>query len=113
MLETVVKGSGLGSDAAIRAALHLARDYGRDDLRNALTTAVKSPKREALRGLAAAALFDIGERDRALELAPQLASSRQLTTVGWGALLGAARESNIDWMVTESTFRRVQLGCVQ
>jgi hypothetical protein len=113
MLETVVKGSGLGSDASIRAALHLARDYGRDDLKNALANAVKSPKREALRGLAAAALFDVGERGRARELAPDLVASRQLTTVGWGTLLSAVDQSSIDRMVTESTFRRVQLGCVQ
>jgi len=112
MLEGVAKGQ-LSSDVAIRAAMHLARDYGRADLKGALAAAAKSSKREALRGLATAALHDAGEREGALALAPSLCQSRQLTTAGWGALLLTASNGKLANVVTEPTFRRVQLGCVQ
>jgi hypothetical protein len=63
--------------------------------------------------LATAAVHDAGEREGALALAPGLCQSRQLTTAGWGALLLSAANGKLVSMVTEPTFRRVQLGCVQ
>jgi hypothetical protein len=112
MLENVVKGTQLGNAAALRAALYLARDHGRHDLRDALSDAAASARREALRGLAAAALFDVGEREAALALTDELVQSRQLTTVVWASLIRALSVTSSD-VVDEPTFRRVQLGWVE
>ena len=115
MLENLVKGTSLGNPAAIRAALYLARDHGRDDVRNALSDTARNPRREALRGLAAAALFDAGERDVAMKVADELVQSRQLTTLAWGALIRAGGRSSGDHacVVSEPAYRRVQLGWVE
>jgi len=115
MLENLAKGSKLGDECSIRAALYLLRDHGRDDLREQLVRVAKSPRREALRGFAAAALFDAGEQAAALELVESLLASKQLPTLTWGALLRAASENafNGDALVAEPTYRRVQLGWVE
>ncbi|MFO0569310.1 MAG: hypothetical protein U0263_26870 [Polyangiaceae bacterium] len=110
MLEGVAKSSVLANESAIRAALYLARDYARDDLREALHSAVDNPRREALRGLAAAALWDLGERDRVEERVETLGQSRQLSTLAWGALLCSAMDGKLGSVLSESSFRRVQLG---
>lgn len=112
MLESVAKSSVLSNDGAVRAALYLARDHARDDLRDALVAVAGSAKREALRGLATAALWDLGERERALALLPALGASRQLSTLAWGALLSSAQAGKIDVVLTESSYRRVQLGWI-
>lgn len=114
MLETLVRGTSLGEVVAIRAALHLARDYGREDLRDMLGDIAGSARREPLRGVAAAALYDAGEKGASVELASQLVKSRQLSTVAWGGLLRAAANGGIPGeVVTEPAFRRVQLGWVE
>ena len=112
MLESVAKSSALSSEGAVRAALYLARDHGRDDLHEALVHAAESPRREAVRGLAAAALWDLGDRDRVKRLRPQLAASRQLATLGWSALLAAAEGGKLDPVLTEASYRRLQLGWI-
>lgn len=109
MLESLAKGSTLSTDVAIRAALYLARDHGRDDLLEALAQTASNPKREALRGLAAAALYDVGSRARALEVADAIGASRSLTTLAWSGIVRAARGKD-ESLVTESSFRRLQLG---
>lgn len=109
MLESMAKGSSLATDGAIRAALYLARDHGRDDLRQALANAALNQKREPLRGLAAAALYDAGERDQALEIAEAIHSTRSLATLAWSGMVRAARGKD-ESVVTESSFRRLQLG---
>lgn len=115
MLENFAKGSKLSDECSIRAALYLLRDHGREDLRDPLVRVARSPRREALRGFAAAALFDAGQQDLALELVESLLASKQLPTMTWGALLGAASENgfNGDALVAEPTYRRVQLGWVE
>lgn len=110
MLESVAKTSVLGNECAVRAALYLARDHARDDLREALTSVAQNPKKDALRGLAAAALWDVGEREQARTLQPELAASRALPTLAWSALLSVAEAGKIEPVLTESAFRRVQLG---
>lgn len=113
MLDNLAKGRALKDEGAIRAALYLLRDYERRDLRGALRDVALSAKREPLRGLAAAALFDAGHRDEALELASALLGSRQASTSSWAALiLLHAAHGNGD-VLTEPMFRRVQLGWVQ
>lgn len=111
MLEALVKGPVLEGDVAIRAASYLVRDrdslargyQDRDDrqhaLLEALIAAAKNTKREELRGLAVAALWDAADagdtgmteaRSIALDLASELVTTRCLTSAAWGALVRAA-----------------------
>jgi hypothetical protein len=112
MLEGIARGP-LRSDAAVRAAMYLARDHGRDDLGALLRALASNPRHDALRGIAAAALFDLGDREQSTALADQLVQSRQLSTATWGALLRAASGGGVDRLVSEPTFRRVQLGWLE
>ncbi len=114
MLENLARGSILGSEPAIRAALHLAREYQDGRFREQLLDTAKSPKREHLRGFAAAALFDLGESAAACAVADELCSSRQLGSLSWCALVRAGqagRQSGV--LVSEANYRRLQLGWVE
>jgi hypothetical protein len=112
MLENLSR-TPLRTDTAVRAAMYLARDHGRDDLRDALTRVLENPKQDDLRGVAAAALYDLGERGRPIELADGLVQSRHLSTSTWGALLRAAKARNLDRLMLEPTYRKVQLGWLE
>lgn len=109
MLETLAKSQTLTSESAVRAALYLARDHGRDDMTEALRKIAGNPRREALRGLATAALYDVGERGEAAALGERLLASKQLATVAWGALVHAHGGDTAP-LLDEPRFRRVQLG---
>ncbi len=109
MLEALAK-SPLSDEPSVRAALHLARDYGDRQQLELLHVAAASPRREAVRGLAAALLFDAGEHDAALLCAKTLLSSRKLSSVAWGALIQAAHARNETEIATEATVRRIQFG---
>jgi hypothetical protein len=102
--------SPLSDETGVRAALHLVRDY--DDKRplELLRVAATSSRREPVRGLAAAALFDVGEVDAALELAKGLVNSRHLSSVAWGALIHAAHAKGTKEITDEPTVRRIQFG---
>lgn len=114
MLENFARGSMLANENAVRAALHLARDYGQPRFREQLLETAQSPRREHLRGLAAAALFDLGDRDVALSTTLELAKSRQLSALAWGALVRSAiSEAKPPLIVDEPNFRRIQLGWVE
>jgi hypothetical protein len=112
MLESLSRGP-LRTDVAIRSAMYLARDPGRDDLRTALGALADSAKKGDLRGIAAAALYDLGERERPVGLTEELVQSRQLCTSTWGALLRAAQAGGLERLVSEPTYRRVQLGWLE
>ena len=95
MLEALVKTPPLQDEVAIRAALYLARDHGRVDMFDALVDAAAASKRDELRGLAVAALWDAGAsdpamRDKARDLADDLVNSRTIGNVAWSALVRAA-----------------------
>lgn len=109
MLEQLAK-SPLGDESAVRAATHLARDYGDRRPLELLRVAATSPRREAVRGLATAGLFDAGEQDLALSLAKDLVGSRNLASVAWGALIQAAHARQTPEITDEPTVRRVQFG---
>jgi hypothetical protein len=129
MLETLVRVLPLADETSVRAALYLARDRGREDLSEALAEAATGCKREELRGMAAAALWDVssgamgepvGEvaqrsRARARDLAEDLLQSRVLTNVAWGALLRAAAKGGAtrDCLLTETPFRWIQWGWLE
>ncbi|HEY3665998.1 MAG TPA: hypothetical protein VGL19_08365 [Polyangiaceae bacterium] len=109
MLEALVKGP-LSDESSLRAALHLVRDYGDSRSLEPLRAAAANPRRETVRGLAAAALFDAGEQEQALSLASGLMRSRHLASVAWGALIQAARAKNTREVTLEPVVRRIQFG---
>ena len=114
MLEAVVKAAPLTDEASLRAALYLARDHGREDLRAQLVAAASPAKKEELRGLAAAALWDLGMREEALAAADELVTSRLLGSVAWAVLLRAAALRGDDAPVcTEANLRWLQLGWLE
>lgn len=109
MLETMTKAP-LSDATSIRAALVLGRAFGQDSVIEPLVRVARSRRNEGVRGLAAAALFDLGECDLAGHFADELVNSRKLPSVGWAALIRAGSAGKIRTLVTEPTFRRVQSG---
>ena len=100
-------------DIGLRAAFYLARDHARGDLREALREASRSRK-DAPRGIAAAALFDLGERDAALASAAGSVGSTSLVTMAWSVLVRAAAEGKIAGpLLTETSFRRLSFGWLE
>jgi hypothetical protein len=114
MLEGLAKTSPLCDEVAIRAAMHLARDHGRSEMRKALIEAATG-KRDEMRGVAAAALWDLGEHDLARKVAEQAEVGRSLSSLTWAALVTAAAAGKLgsDSLLAEPTFRRVQWGWVE
>jgi hypothetical protein len=125
MLETLVRVLPLADETSLRAALYLARDRGRDDLREALAEAATGCKREELRGMAAAALWDASPADagegaekmraKARDVAEELAQSRISANAAWSALIRAASKGSASGgpLVTESQFRWIQWGWLE
>jgi len=114
MLEGAVKSNPITDEVGVRAASFLLRDHGRTDLRDALVAVAKTAKREDLRGMAMAALWDAGEHEIAHGLAKSSIRSRSLPTAAWAALVEAASEQNWEHMlVDEPTFRRMQWGWIE
>lgn len=126
MLEGLVKTVPLADEVAVRAASFLARDHGREDMREALVDCALNAKRDELRGLAVAALWDSGAgstraatRERARDLSDELVAARCLSSVAWGALVRAAHASaqvraDADFVVvTETDLRWIQWGWLE
>jgi hypothetical protein len=123
MLEGIAKTTPLLDEVSVRAASYLARDHARADMKEALVECALNAKREELRGLAVAALWDSGDpaaRDRARDLSDELIVSRNLSNVAWGALVRAAHASpqargpSSDFVVAgETQCRWVQWGWLE
>jgi hypothetical protein len=124
MLETFVRAMPLADETSLRAALYLARDRGRDGLGEALAEAASGCKREELRGMAAAALWDVSApragdgaekmRAAASDAADELLKSRVIANVAWGALIRAAIKGNTsEPLLTETPFRWIQWGWLE
>lgn len=123
MLEALVKSVPLTDEIAVRAASYLARDHSREEMGDALVDCALNGKRDELRGLAVAALWDSGSgptraatRERARELSDGLITSRCLSSVAWGALVRAAHASHRDAdvvVVTEAPLRWIQWGWLE
>ena len=114
MLEGIARTGPLKEELSVRAALHLCRDYAQERYVAALGQAGKSPRKDALRGLAAAALYDCGQSSDALRLAGELEDSRQLPALGWGLLLRlTAAGARSGRLVSEQNFRRIQQGACE
>lgn len=114
MLESLAKSGLLGDECAVRAMLHLYRDYGEPRYRDQLAGIAKNPRRDGLRGLAAAALFDAGEEGSALQVVDEVSGSRHLPAMAWGAVIRAHHvRKTAGPVVTELLYRRIQLGWVE
>jgi len=114
MLEGIARSGPLDDALAVRAALHLGRDYAQERQVAALAQIGKAARKDALRGLAAAALYDCGQTSDALRLAGELEGSRQLPALGWSLLLRvAAASSRGGRVVSELNFRRIQQGACE
>lgn len=123
MLEGLAKTTPLADEVAVRAASFLARDHGRDDMKDALVDCALNAKRDELRGLAVAALWDAGTgetraqtREKARDLSDELIASRCISSVAWGALVRAAHAAHRDAdhvVVTETPFRWIQWGWLE
>jgi hypothetical protein len=126
MLEGLARTLPLADETGVRAARYLARD--RADLSQALEESAAGCKREELRGMAAAALWDAslpadGEaavkmRARAEALADELLSSKIVGNIAWGALVRAASGRGGAGAVrtpllTETPFRWIQWGWLE
>jgi hypothetical protein len=122
MLEGLVKSVPLADEVSVRAASYLARDHARADMKEALLDCALNAKRDELRGLAVAALWDTGDpaaRAKARDLADELIGSRCISSVAWGALVRAAHTSQhgqneTDFVVVaETPFRWIQWGWLE
>jgi hypothetical protein len=124
MLEAIARSAGQEDETSLRARLYLARDHGREDLRASLAEATTGNGREELRGLAAAALWDVSARDAdasgsargvAAQVVDDLIASRTIGNVAWGALLRAASKHapGLDPLLTEAPMRRIQWGWLE
>jgi hypothetical protein len=114
MLEGLAKSSPLIDEVAVRAAMHLVRDHGKTELKKAISE-VALGKRDEVRGVAAAALWDLGERDLAKKAAERAEESRFISSMTWGALVTAAANGKFSppTVLAEPMFRRVQWGWVE
>lgn len=114
MLEAVAKQSAFGDDAGVRAALYLARDHAKEEFATQLAAVAAGQKKEELRGPAAAALWDLGRRDEAAQIAEELTTSRVLANVGWAVLIRAAKlRGSPEDLATEAHFRWLSHGSVE
>ncbi len=125
MLEAIARGSGPADETTLRAWMYLARDHGRDDLRALLVQATAAGGHEELRGMAAAALWDVSARTadglaaRMSALPPdiveELVASRVIGNVAWGALIKSASKQTVglDPVLAESPLRRIQWGWLE
>jgi hypothetical protein len=125
MLEALARTKPLADDTSLRAALYLARNHGRHDLREALEEVAGRGRREELRGMAAAALWDVATPDgadspattraRLPHLVDELLDSRIVGNVAWGALIRAASKggAGLSPLLTESPFRWIQWGWLE
>jgi hypothetical protein len=121
MLEALVKELPLSSEVAVRAALFLARDHARADLTAALLETASSERKDDLRGLATAALWDLGLHDDARRLSGDLLGSRSLANVVWGVLVRAAAargprgadRPHEEEVTSETAFRWMQWGWLE
>jgi hypothetical protein len=114
MLEALVRTRAQGEELAVRAAAALIEFYEPLDIARALLDEAARSERPEVRGLAAALAWDHGDTARAASLAQGLASAEELPALAWASLVQAAAASTADKrparLVTESAYRRIQLG---
>jgi hypothetical protein len=115
MLEALAKHVPLDDDVGVRAAMHLVRDHGRHDLHGRIVELAQRNRREDLSGVAAAALWDLGDRSAAVKAAETLKDARSISAALWASLVLAVNDGKLDmpFMLSEQNFRRVQWGWIE
>lgn len=118
LLETFARELPKGEDDdAVRAAAYLIKDHGREDLVPAVVEVAKTGKRDELRGLAVAALWDAGKRDIARELAKELVETKAgLFSSVWATLVLLADAGRIPAsqpIAHEPAVRWIQAGWLE
>ncbi len=110
MLESLTRTPLLAHENAIRAAAYLLKLEDREDIQRRLIDLVKSTKREELRGLALAALYE-ARPAIVEELLPDFSRSRQLQNAIFSAMVRLAQKRQCTQeLVSEPVYRRAQLG---
>ena len=100
----------LANETAVRAASFLLQQQDREDLLRRLIELVRSTKREELRGLALAAVYN-ARPTIADEILHDFSRSRQLQNAIFFALVRLAQSGTFaEELLSESVFRRAQLG---
>jgi len=114
MLESYAHAVPLSDEVSIRSALYLARDHGRDDLKVGLEAAARGARREDLKGIALAGLWDSGAHDAATAIADEALHAKAHCTLAWASLVKLAALQRLDTpVVDEATYRRVQSGWLE
>jgi hypothetical protein len=110
MLEGLTQTPLLAHENAIRAAAHLLKHEAREEIQRRLVDLVKSTKREALRGLALAALYE-ARPAVVKEILPDFSRSRRLQNAIFSALVRLAQQGLFTQdLLSEPVYRRAQLG---
>ena len=118
LLETFARELSKGEDDdSVRAATYLIRDHGREDLFAPLVEVAKTGKRDELRGLSVAALWDAGKRDTARELAKELIATKVgLFSSAWATMVLLADAGRIPGQLPlahEPVVRWIQAGWLE
>lgn len=117
MLEALARTKPLGDDVALRAAFMLVKNFDRPQFKDEIVEAADASERDDLRALAAAALFELGDRDHALRVAEPLAASDDIAAQAWCGLICALSTNGAGKatpsLLSEPTFRRVQWGWIE
>ncbi len=126
MLEALARTKPLGDDVALRASFMLVKYFDKLQFKDDIIDAADASERDDLRALAAAALFELGDREHAVRVAEPLAESPDIAAQAWcglvcassnGAGKPAAAQSPLGpahpTLLSEPTFRRVQWGWIE
>jgi len=91
-----------------------AHENGPIGARRQLFDVMRNPRREPLRGLAAAALFDLGNRSEALDASNVAAKTAKLPELAWASVIRAGA-SGVERgpLVKEPRFRWIELGWIE
>lgn len=109
MLESLAKTRPM-DEVSLRASFVLAKFYNDKGGAEGVHTAAEAGGRDELRGCAAAALWDLGEKDKALATANSMAGSESLSGLVWSALVSSASKTQNGRILDGATFRRVHWG---
>ncbi len=113
MLESLCRGRSVDSEAGVRALASLVLRYGRTESLAPLERVARSSKKEGIRGLAVAALFDARQRELARRLAEDLSQSKKLSTLAWCALVNLAGDREGTNAPAESAARPTALASAE
>ncbi len=114
MLENLAKGSSLANEPAVRAALHLAREYGETRFREQLMDAARGRSANicAVSPLPRSSIWATARRRVESPTSSERAASSPRSR-GRGSCARESQGYTSGQLVTEPNYRRVQLGWVE